>query len=440
MEAILKFFKVKERNSTIRGEVIGGITTFLAMAYILFVNPDVLSTAGMDFDAVFSATAIAAALGTLIMAVLANYPVALAPGMGMNAFFAFSVVIAMGMSWETALAGIFCSGVLFMILSVIGLREMIINAIPLSLKYAVGTGIGFFIAFIGLQNAGIIVDNEATLLAFTDFSSDSAVYASTLLAIFGFIVTIILYVKKVPGAIFVGMVVTAIAGMIIGEVSLPSSVVSAPPSIAPTFGKVFGPLTDSSTYTVQFLMVVITFLFVDFFDTAGTLIAVGTNAGLIDDKGKLKGGQKALLADSTATVVGSVLGTSSTTSYIESMTGVKSGAKTGLASVVTAALFLLALFFSPLLSVVTPAVTAPALIMVGALMVNSFGKIDWDDIAITIPSFITVIIMVLAYSIAEGLAAGFIVYTILMIATNRAKEVHPIIYILSVLFIFYFTL
>lgn len=440
MEAILKFFKVKERNSTIRGEVIGGITTFLAMAYILFVNPDVLSAAGMDFDAVFSATAIAAALGTLIMAVLANYPVALAPGMGMNAFFAFSVVIAMGMSWETALAGIFCSGVLFMILSVIGLREMIINAIPLSLKYAVGTGIGFFIAFIGLQNAGIIVDNEATLLAFTDFSSDSAVYASTLLAIFGFIVTIILYVKKVPGAIFVGMVVTAIAGMIIGEVSLPSSVVSAPPSIAPTFGKVFGPLTDSSTYTVQFLMVVITFLFVDFFDTAGTLIAVGTNAGLIDDKGKLKGGQKALLADSTATVVGSVLGTSSTTSYIESMTGVKSGAKTGLASVVTAALFLLALFFSPLLSVVTPAVTAPALIMVGALMVNSFGKIDWDDIAITIPSFITVIIMVLAYSIAEGLAAGFIVYTILMIATNRAKEVHPIIYILSVLFIFYFTL
>lgn len=439
MKKLDQFFKVTSRKSTIRTEVLGGLTTFLAMAYILFVNPDVLSSTGMDFGAVFTATALAAALGTLIMAIYANYPVALAPGMGMNAFFAFSVVLGMGIPWPTALAGIFCSGIVFIILSATGLREVIINAFPLSLKYAVGTGIGFFIAFIGLKNAGIIVDNPATFVSFTQFD-DPALTTSTLLAIFGFLLTIVLYVRKIPGAIFIGMVVTAIAGVVIGEISLPTAVVSAPPSLEPTFGKLFEPLLDGSTYTLQFVMVVFTFLFVDFFDTAGTIIAVGAEAGLIDKDGKLVASQKALLSDSCATVVGSVLGTSSTTSFIESLTGVKTGAKTGLAGVVTALLFILALFFSPLLAVVTPAVTAPALIMVGALMVNSFGKIDWDDIAVTIPSFITVIVMVLAYSIAEGLAAGFIVYTLIMVATNRAKQVHPVMYVLTLMFILYFIL
>ncbi len=439
MKAIEKFFKVKERKTSVKTEVVGGVTTFLAMAYILFVNPDILSAAGMDFGAVFTATALAAALGTLIMAIYANYPIALAPGMGMNAFFAFSVVIGMGIPWETALAGIFCSGIVFVVLSVTGLREIIINAFPLSLKYAVGTGIGFFIAFIGFKNAGIIVDDPATLVAFTKFD-DPALATSTYLAIFGLLATLVLYVKKVPGAIFIGMVLTSILGIVVGEIALPTDFVSAPPSLEPTFGKLFEPLFSASTYSMQFIIVVFTFLFVDFFDTAGTIIAVGTEAGIIDETGKFKNSQKALLADSCATVVGSVFGTSSTTSFIESLTGVKSGAKTGLSSVVVSMLFLLSLFFSPLLSVVTPAVTAPALIMVGALMVNSFGKIDWDDIAVTIPSFITVIIMVLSFSIAEGLAAGFIVYTLLMVATNRYKEVHIVMYILTGMFVLYFML
>ncbi len=439
MNLFNKIFDLDKRKTTVKTEVIGGITTFLAMAYILFVNPDVLQNAGMDFGAVFSATAIAAGLGTLIMALYANYPIALAPGMGMNAFFAFSVVIGMNIPWETALAGIFCSGILFVILSVTGLREIIINSFPLSLKYAVGTGIGFFIAFIGLKNAGIIVDDQATLVAFTKFDNPTLV-PSTLLAIFGLIVTLILYVRKIPGAIFIGMIITSVVGVFINEIELPSAIVASPPSLSPTFGKLFVPLLDKSTYTLQFLIVVLTFLFVDFFDTAGTIIAVGTNAGLTDKRGRIMNGKKALLADSCATVLGSVLGTSSTTSFIESLTGVKSGAKTGLASVVTALLFLLALFFSPLLMVITPAVTAPALIMVGALMVNSFGKIDWEDIAITVPSFITVIVMVLSFSIAEGLASGFIIYTILMIATNRYKQVHIVMYVLSIIFILYFIL
>ncbi len=437
MEFITKFFKLKERNTTIKTEFLGGTTTFLAMAYILFVNPDVLSAAGMDFGAVFTVTAIAAAIGTLIMGIYANYPVALAPGMGMNAFFSFSVVIGLGIPWQTALAGIFCSGILFVLLSMSGLRETIINAIPLSLKYAVGTGIGFFIAFIGFKNAGIIVDNPATFVSFTSFS-DPETTKNTLLAIFGLILTIILYVRKVPGAIFLGMLITSVVGIFIGQVELPTKIISAPPSMSPTFGALFEPLTNLETYNVTFLVVVITFLFVDFFDTAGTLIAVGTQAGLLDKEGKIAGSQKALLADSSATLIGSVLGTSSTTAYIESLTGVKSGARTGLASVFTAGFFLLALFFSPLLSVVTAAVTAPALIIVGALMITSFGEIDWHDIAITIPSFTTVIIMTLAYSIADGLAAGFILYTIIMVATNRAKEVHPIMYVLSILFVVYF--
>ncbi|MFV0498888.1 MAG: NCS2 family permease [Bacilli bacterium] len=437
MKKISNYFKINERHTTIKTEFLGGFTTFLAMSYILFVNPDVLAAAGMDFGAVFTVTALAGAIGTLIMGLYANFPVALAPGMGMNAFFSFSVVIGLGIPWPTALAGIFCSGMLFVIISFSGLRELIINAIPLSLKYAVGTGIGFFIAFIGFKNAGIIVADEATFVTFTSFS-DPETLNSTILAIIGLLITIVLYVKKVPGAIFLGMIVTAIIGIFMGEIAIPTQVISAPPSIAPTFGAMFGPLKDPSTYNITFLIVVITFLFVDFFDTAGTLIAVGTNAGLIDEEGKLKNSQRALLADSTATLVGAVLGTSSTTAFVESLTGVKSGARTGLASVFTAMFLLLALFFSPLLSVVTSAVTAPALIMVGALMVTSFGKIDWSDIAITIPSFTTVIIMTLAYSIADGLAAGFILYALIMVATNRAKEVHPIMYMLSILFVIYF--
>ncbi len=467
-----KYFKLSERNTTVKTEILAGITTFLAMSYILFVNPLILSDAGMDKGAVFVATALAAALGTLIMGILANYPIALAPGMGMNAFFTYSVVLTMGFSWQAALAAIFVSGLLFIVLSVTGLRKMIIDAIPLSLKYAVGAGIGFFIAFIGLQNAGIIVGNDATLIGLGDLTA-----SSTLISIIGLVITAVLYVNKIKGAIFIGIVsciimtsvsplvagaaillaivlhvmkvrgavyigilASVVIGLIMGDISIPSSagqIVSTPPSLT-TFGAIFDPLTDMSTFTIQFLVIVLTFLFVDFFDTAGTIIAVGTRAGLINKKGEIQGSQKALLADSTATVIGAVLGTSSTTSYIESLTGVEEGGKTGLTSVVTALLFLAALLFSPLLNIVTGFSTAPALIMVGALMVSSAVHIDWDDVATTIPAFLTIIIMITSYSIANGIAAGFIFYVILMVATKRAKEVHILLYILSILFLVYF--
>ncbi len=467
-----KYFELSKRNTNVKTEVLAGITTFLAMSYILFVNPLILSDAGMDKGAVFVATALAAAIGTLIMGLLANYPIALAPGMGMNAFFTYSVVLTMGFSWQSALAAIFVSGLLFIVLSVTGLRKMIIDAIPISLKYAVGAGIGFFIAFIGLQNAGIIVADQATLVKLGDLTIEG-----TLISIIGLTITAVLYVKKIKGAIFIGIIsciimgtvspVVAIAGMLIAvvlymtkikgailwgvlacviiglitkDISFPSSasqIISTPPSLS-TFGAIFKPLTDMSTFTLQFFIIVLTFLFVDFFDTAGTIIAVGTRAGLIDKRGEIQGSQKALLADSSATVIGAVLGTSSTTSYIESLTGVEEGGKTGLTSVVTAILFLAALLFSPLLDVVTQYATAPALIMVGALMVSSAVHIDWNDVATTIPAFLTIIIMITSYSIANGIAAGFIFYVILMVATKRAKEVHVLLYILSLLFLVYF--
>ncbi len=428
-----KFFKVSERNSTIGTEIVAGITTFLAMAYILFVNPATLSATGMDFNAVFVATGLAAAIGTAIMGLYANLPIAQAPGMGMNAFFAYTVVLGMGYSWQQALAGIMVSGIIFVVLSLTGARKAIIAAIPASLKYAVGTGIGFFIAFIGFQNAGIIVDNPAVLVGLGDITSGNA-----LLAIIGLVITFVLYVRKVKGSIFLGMIATAIIGMFMGLVELPTAVFSMPPSIAPTFAAAFGEF--GSIWTPEFLVVIFTFLFVDFFDTAGTILAVGFGAGLVNKEGELVNAEKALLSDSLATVIGAVLGTSSVTSYIESLTGVEEGGKTGLTALTTAVLFLLALFFSPLLVVVTSAVTAPALIMVGALMIQSFGHIEWDDIAITIPSFVTVIMMILAYSIAEGIAFGFIAYTVLMVATNRGKQVSPIMYGLTVFFFLHFIL
>ncbi len=427
-----KFFKFKERKTSTKIEIISGLTTFLSMSYILFVNPDVLSNAGMDKSSVFVATALAAAIGTLIMGVLANYPLALAPGMGMNAFFTYSVVLTMGFDWQTALAAIFVSGILFLILSATGLRKIVINAIPISLKYAVGTGIGFFIAFIGLQNAGIIVNNDAVLVGLGDLHK-----TTTIISIVGLFITAVLYVKKVKGAIFIGIISCIFLGVLTKDISLPSQAVSTPPSLS-TFGAIFEPLSNMKTFTVQFLIVVLTFLFVDFFDTAGTIIAVGQRAGLIDKKGEIQGSQKALLADSTATVIGSVLGTSSTTSFIESCTGVEEGGRTGFSSVIVAILFLLALFFSPFISIVTAYATAPALIIVGGLMVSSFGKIDWDDVSVTLSSFITVILMITTYSIADGMAAGFITYVALMVANKRGKEVHPIMYALSILFVLYF--
>ena len=428
-----KYFEFDKLGTNYRNEILGGLTTFLSMAYILAVNPLFLSKAEMDFDAVFVATALAAAVGSIFMGLIAKYPIALAPGMGLNAFFAFSVVLGMGMAWETALTGVLFSGIIFIFLSLTGIRETIINAIPAQLKYAVGAGIGLFITFVGLQSVGIITGDPDTLVKLGDVTSGNA-----LLAVFGVVVTAIFMARKINGGIFYGMVITAIAGMIVGLVNVPDKIVAAVPSLEPTFGAAFQAFGNwDLILNTDFLIVVLTFLFVDFFDTAGTLMAVAGQAGLVKDN-KLPRAGRALLADALATVTGSIFGTSTTTSYVESTAGVAAGARTGLAAVVTGILFLLALFFSPVLAVVTSAVTAPALIIVGALMVSSLKLIDWDKIEIAIPAFLVVLCMPLGYSIATGIAIGFLFYPITMIAAGRIKEIHPIMYGMFFIFLGYF--
>lgn len=438
-----KYFEFDKLGTNYRKEIIGGLTTFLAMAYVLVVNPLMLSLDGvpdlpdamrMDKGAVFVATALAAAIGSLLMGILARYPIGLAPGMGLNAFFAFSVVLVGGVPWQTALTGVLFSGLIFIVLSLTGLRELIINAIPAQLKYAVGAGIGLFITFLGFQNADIIVADPNTLVALGDLTK-----GPTLLAIFGIVLTIIMMVRKINGAIFYGMIATTVLGMVTGLIDVPSKIVDKVPSVAPTFGAAFDVFFNDpgSLFTAQFLVIVITFLFVDFFDTAGTLVAVANQAGLMKEN-KLPRAGKALLADSLATVSGAVLGTSTTTSYIESTAGVAAGAKTGFAAVVTGVLFLLALFFSPLLMVITSHVTAPALIIVGVLMVSTLGNIEWKNFEMAVPAFFTIIAMPLTYSIATGIAIGFLFYPITMIMSGRKKEVHPIMYGLWVIFLLYF--
>lgn len=436
-----KFFKFEELGTNYRKEFLGGFTTFLAMAYILAVNPFTLSLGDvadlpdalrMDYGAVFVATALAAAVGSLIMGIFANYPISLAPGLGLNAYFAYTVVLTQGHPWEYALAAVFISSVFFLLLTISGLREKLINAIPVELKLAVGAGIGLFITFIGLQNSKIIVDNSATLVHIGDLTNPS-----TLLAIFGIFITIILMVRGVHGGVFYGMIITAVVGMIFGVINTPSAVVSAVPSIEPTFGALFSALGDPGFYTQSMLVVVLTFLFVDFFDNAGTLVAVANQAGLMKEN-KLPRAGKALFADSIASMVGSIFGTSTTTSFIESSAGVAAGARTGFAAVVTAGFFLLSLFFFPLLEVVTSAVTTPALVVVGILMVSSLGKIDWTKFEVAVPAFLTIVAMPLTYSIATGIAVGFIFYPIVMIVKGRIKEINPIMYVFFVIFALYF--
>jgi adenine/guanine/hypoxanthine permease len=436
-----KYFEFEKLGTNYRREFMGGMTTFLAMAYILIVNPITLTLADvkdlpealrMDYGAVFVATALAAALGSIIMGLIGKYPIALAPGMGLNAFFAYTVVLGSGAPWQHALAAVFISGVFFLLLTISGLREKIINAIPVELKHAVGAGIGLFITFIGLKNAGIIVDNPATLVGLGDLTN-----GNTLLAIFGLLITVIMMTRGINGAVFFGMIVTVIVGIIFNLIDKPAQVVGAVPSIAPTFGEVFTAFGDPSFYTATMVGIILTFLFVDFFDNAGTLVAVANQAGLMKDN-KLPRAGRALFADSIASIVGSVLGTSTTTSYIESSAGVASGARSGFASLVTAGFFLLALFFFPVLSVVTAPVTAPALIIVGVLMVSSLGKIDWSRFEIAVPAFLTMIAMPLSYSIATGIAAGFIFYPITMMVKGRRKDIHPIMYIFFIIFVLYF--
>ncbi len=437
-----KFFGFDELDTNFKKEIIGGLTTFLSMAYILAVNPSILSLQGvegvpdemkMDINAVFVATCLAAFVGCLFMGIIAKYPIALAPGMGLNAFFAFTVVLTMEIPWQTALTGVLFSGVIFVLLTLTGLREYIINAIPMEMKMAVSAGIGFFITFVGLQSSGIIAGDDATLISLGDVQS-----GGVLLTFAGLVISVILMTKKVPAAIFIGMIATALIGILTGIVPIPSAIVGSVPSVAPTFGAAFEGLMDFDTiFNVQFLIVVLTFLFVDFFDTAGTLVGVASQANLIKDN-KLPRASKALLADAFATITGAIFGTSTTTSYVESTAGVAAGARSGFASVVTGVLFLAAIFFSPLIVTFTSEVTAPALIIVGILMASNLSKISWGRFEVAVPAFLTVFMMPLTYSIATGIAVGFIFYPITMIMAGKRKEVNPIMYGLFIVFILYF--
>lgn len=425
-----KFFQFKERQTTFKKETLAGITTFLSMAYILVVNPIILSQSGMDQGAVYTATALSAIVGTLLIGILANFPIGIAPSMGLNSFFTFSVCIGMGIDWEVALTGVFFASIIFVLLSLFKIREKIINAIPQDLKFAIAGGIGFFVAFVGLKNAGIIVSNEATFVSIGDLTSPL-----TALAVIGFVITVLMLVRGIHGAIFYGMVMTTIIGMIVGLIDVPSTIVGSIPSLKPTFGVVFSHL--DSILNPQLLAVIFTFLFVAFFDTAGALIAVASQAGLMKNN-EIPNIGRALLADSTSGVVGAIFGTSTTASFVESSAGIAVGGRTGFTSIIISACFFIALFFSPILSVITPEVTSAALIIVGALMAMEVSKINWGKIEVVIPSFVTIIMMPLTYSVATGIALGFILYPLALLSQKRIKEVHPIMYILAIIFITYF--
>ena len=424
---ILSYFEIEKLGTTVRRAVLAGFTTFISMAYILFVNPTVLGASGMDEGAVFTATALASAIGCILMGVLARYPIGTAPALGINAFFAYSVCLGMGIPWETALAGVFVASLIFILITIFKLREMIIDAIPADLKYAISGGIGLFIAFLGLSEGGIIVSNESTLVGLGALN-----VGSTWLTIFGLVVTAILLVRRVPGGIFIGMAATTILGLFTGLIPMPSQLVSAAPSLKPTFLVALKHIGDINS--LQMWVVVLTFLLVTFFDTAGTLVGLANQAGFMKDN-KMPRVGKALASDSTAMLAGSLLGTSPVGAFVESSAGIAVGGRSGITAITTGFFFLLGLFFSPLLSVVTSQVTAPALIVVGVLMAQSLRQIEWEKLEIAIPSFLILIGMPLTYSISDGIALGVIFYPITMIAAKRGKEVSPIMYILFFVFI-----
>jgi AGZA family xanthine/uracil permease-like MFS transporter len=422
-------FDLQANNTTVSREILAGITTFLTLAYILMVNPDILSAAGMPKEGVFTATVLASAIATLVMAFAANLPVALAPGMGLNAFFAFSVVIGMGYSWQLALTAVFFEGILFIILSLFNVREAIIKAIPDNLKKAVAVGIGLFIALIGFKNAGIVIGDQATLITLGDLTSGPA-----LLAIIGLVITIILYAWKVPGSILIGILATTVIGIPLGVTdasgfSSPFSLPAAP---------LFWAFDFSNIFTFQFFTVFFTFLFVDIFDTVGTLVGVATQAGIIGKNGEVPRVKQALLADAVGTVAGAMLGTSTVTSYVESTAGVAVGGRTGLTALTTAALFIVALFFAPLFLLIPSAATAPALIVVGFLMMQAVSGINFKDPTEGIPAFLAIVMMPFAYSISEGIVYGLLSYVILKAATLKFKDISIVTWILFVIFILRF--
>ena len=444
-----KLFKLKENNTNVKTEVIGGVTTFMTMAYILAVNPQILSASGMDSQAILMATAIASFIGTIAMAFMANYPFALAPGLGLNAYFAYTVVLQMGYSWQFALFAVFLEGLVFIVLSLTNVREAIFNAIPFQLKKGISVGIGLFVAFIGLQNANLVVADDATKVTIVNFTENfSTVGIGALLAIIGTLIIVILSVKNVKGAILIGIVATWLLGIIceitgIYVVDPANGFYSLLPAwsefnlgaIGQTFAQCFSPEAFANVKWVDLFVIMCSFLMVDMFDTLGTIIGVANKAKMLDKDGKLPKVREVLLADAIATSAGAVLGTSTTTTFVESSAGVSAGAKTGLASVVTGVLFLLSIFLSPVFCAIPGFATAPALIYVGFLMISAIVEIDMDELTEAIPAYLCLIGMPLFYSISEGIVFGVVSYVVINIFCGKAKKITPLMYVLAVLFV-----
>ena len=424
MNAIERYFGIDGQNTTIKTEILAGVTTFLTMAYIIFVNPNILADAGMDKGAVFVATCLAAAIGCFIMGIYARLPVALAPGMGLNAFFTYGVVLGMGYAWQTALGAVFLSGCIFILLSLFKIRELIINSIPTSIKQGVVAGIGAFLAFISLQTSGVIVKNDATLVGLGDMTTFSPAMAAL-----GFIVIVGLSYKRVPGAVTIGILLVALISLITGNTQF-TGIISAPPPIAPTLLQ----LDIAGAFDVAMISVIFAFLFVDLFDTAGTLIATTTQAGLIGKDGKIPNMGKALLADSTATVAGTMLGTSSTTSFVESVSGIAAGGRTGLMAVTVGVLFLLSLFFSPLAGMIPGYATAGAIFYVAVLMMETLKDVKWNDLTEAAPVVVVLLFTPLTYSVADGIALGFITYTAIKVVAGKFSDINiPVLLLTAVL-------
>ncbi|MCD6659516.1 MAG: NCS2 family permease [Lentimicrobium sp.] len=425
-----KFFKLTENKTTLRTELLAGLTTFMTMAYILAVNPAILSATGMDRNALFTATALSALAATLVMALYAKLPFALAPGMGLNAFFAFTVVLGMGHSWQFALTAVFIEGIIFILLTAFNIRELIVNSIPMNMKHAVSAGIGLFIAFIGLQNAGVIVNNDAVLVGLGSIKTPTVI-----VALVGVVITGVLLARNVKGALLIGIFASTIIGFPLGVTKMPdSSLLSLPPSLTPIFFK----MEFHNIFTLDMLVVVFTFLFVDMFDTVGTLVGVSDKAGMLSPDGKVPRAKEALFADAFGTTAGAMLGTSTVTTYVESASGVAEGGRTGLTALAVAGLFFLALFFAPLFLMIPAAATAPVLFLVGLFMMSPILKINLNDFTEAIPAFFTIIMMPLSYSIAEGIVFGMLSYVLLKLLTGKHREVTPVMYVLAVLFLISF--
>ena len=437
-----KFFKLDENKTDIKTEILAGITTFLAMSYILGVNPGMLSETGMSLEGVFIATAIASGIACIIMGLLSNYPVGLAPGMGLNALFTYTIVLGMGLSWQAALAAVFLSSVLFLIITLVGLREAILNAIPQDLKLAIGAGIGFFLAFLGLANAGIVVANPSTLIGLGNLASPPV-----LLALIGIVITLVLYVRDFPAAVFLGLLATAIIGIIFTLVGFtaPDAIMPAIPKTWVSFNldfSVFGGFLSGFGELFKnipsLIMILFSLLFVTFFDTTGTLIPLAKECGYVKEDGTTEGINNAFISDALGGIVGAIFGSSTVTAYVESATGIGLGGRTGVTAIVTGILFILSVFLAPtVLSLFTSSVTTAALVTVGILMFVQIRDIEWDNLAIVAPVFMTIIMMVLSYSISLGIAFGFITYTIVAIATGKYKELNPLVWILFIVFLIY---